>query len=71
MDCMDLMREYPDKYFDVAIVDPPYGIGIGTHVGGANHLDRKVTIGGASLSRPKYTGDLTIARSPMRSTLMN
>lgn len=27
MDCMDAMREYPDKYFDLAIVDPPYGIG--------------------------------------------
>lgn len=25
-DCMDLMREFPDKYFDLAIVDPPYGI---------------------------------------------
>jgi site-specific DNA-methyltransferase (adenine-specific) len=22
---MDLMTEYPDKYFDLAIVDPPYG----------------------------------------------
>lgn len=27
MDCMDLMRQYPDKHFDLAIVDPPYGIG--------------------------------------------
>ncbi len=26
-DCMDVMREYPDKHFDLAIVDPPYGIG--------------------------------------------
>lgn len=26
MDCMDLMREFPDKHFDLAIVDPPYGI---------------------------------------------
>lgn len=26
-DCMDLMREFPDGYFDLAIVDPPYGIG--------------------------------------------
>jgi site-specific DNA-methyltransferase (adenine-specific) len=26
-DCMDLMREFPDKHFDLAIVDPPYGIG--------------------------------------------
>ena len=22
---MDVMREYPDKYFDLAVVDPPYG----------------------------------------------
>lgn len=26
-DCMDLMREFPDGYFDLAIVDPPYGLG--------------------------------------------
>lgn len=26
MDCMDGMKEFPDKYFDIAIVDPPYGI---------------------------------------------
>lgn len=24
---MDLMARYPDKYFELAIVDPPYGIG--------------------------------------------
>ena len=28
VDCMDAMRYYPDKYFDLAIVDPPYGIDI-------------------------------------------
>ena len=28
MDCVAGMREYPDKYFDLAIVDPPYGINI-------------------------------------------
>ena len=27
MDCMDLMAEYEDNHFDLAIVDPPYGIG--------------------------------------------
>ena len=26
-DCMDIMRDMPDKAFDIAIVDPPYGIG--------------------------------------------
>lgn len=25
MDCMDGMKDYPDKYFDLAIVDPVYG----------------------------------------------
>lgn len=28
MDCMEGMKEIPDKYFELAIVDPPYGIGI-------------------------------------------
>ena len=27
MDCMIGMKTFPDKYFDLAIVDPPYGIG--------------------------------------------
>lgn len=27
MDCIAGMKEYPEKYFDLAIVDPPYGIG--------------------------------------------
>lgn len=28
LDCMQRMREFPDGFFDLAIVDPPYGIGI-------------------------------------------
>ncbi len=27
MDCMDFMRDKPDNYYDLAIVDPPYGLG--------------------------------------------
>ena len=26
-DCMDIMAQMPDKYVDLALVDPPYGIG--------------------------------------------
>jgi len=26
-DCIQGMKRYPDKYFDLAVVDPPYGIG--------------------------------------------
>ena len=27
MDCMEFMKDIPDKFYDLAIVDPPYGIG--------------------------------------------
>lgn len=33
MDCMDLMKEFPNKYFELAIVDPPYGIEINNNMG--------------------------------------
>lgn len=32
-DCMELMSRYPDKHFDLAIVDPPYGIGVNHNMG--------------------------------------
>ena len=35
-DCMEAMREFPDKFFDLAVVDPPYGINI-TGAAGATH----------------------------------
>src|SRR5690554_5061011 len=41
---MDYMRDLPDKAFALAIVDPPYGIGMsGGNVGykGLNNLERK------------------------------
>ena len=34
IDCMDYMQTIPDKYFDLAVVDPPYG-GANSDVGGA------------------------------------
>ena len=26
-DCVEAMKEFPDNFFDLAIVDPPYGDG--------------------------------------------
>ena len=40
-DCMIGMARYPDKYFDLAIVDPPYGIGDFTKVGDANFYKKR------------------------------
>lgn len=39
IDCMAYMRTLPDKCFDLAVVDPPYGIGEGD---GKNHFSRGV-----------------------------
>ena len=32
-DCMELMAKYPDGYFELAIVDPPYGINVNVNMG--------------------------------------
>jgi len=34
VDCMEYMRSLPDKYFDLAVCDPPYGIDAGNIFGG-------------------------------------
>lgn len=33
IDCMEYMATLPDKAFDLAIVDPPYGIGVNVNMG--------------------------------------
>lgn len=47
MDCMEAMAQFPDSFFDLAIVDPPYGGGAaekpvnGMLNGGGVHMGRK------------------------------
>jgi len=33
MDCMEGMKNTPDNYYDLAVVDPPYGININPNMG--------------------------------------
>lgn len=44
-DCMELLRRTPDNYYDLSIVDPPYGIGmdgtIGISIGKEKGFTRK------------------------------
>lgn len=47
MDCMDALKQFPDKFFGLAIVDPPYGIMV------ANHECGKIVGGGAAFIRRK------------------
>ena len=50
-DCMTGMARYPDKHFDLAIVDPPYGIGASEK----NSADKKQSKKSATNS--KYYGE--------------
>ncbi|GHV90428.1 methyltransferase [Spirochaetia bacterium] len=44
-DCMDLMARYPDKYFDLAIVDPPYGIDTAVERGTGRYAEKYIPRG--------------------------
>ena len=52
-DCMEGMARYPDKYFDLAIVDPPYGIDADVK----NNTNKKQSKKSASKSK-KYGSQL-------------
>lgn len=34
LDCMEAMKQFPNGFFDLAIVDPPYGINVASHKDG-------------------------------------
>lgn len=56
MDCMGAMKQMPDKYFDLAVVDPPYGIGVMRPAKKQNRSKNKnvkVSVGGGSRSTLK------------------
>lgn len=53
MDCMEGMKAFPDNYFDLAIVDPPYGDGAGDGGGGTDlgNASTGTKPGGGAISR--------------------
>jgi site-specific DNA-methyltransferase (adenine-specific) len=52
IDCIEGMKQYSDKYFDLAVVDPPYGINadikrlILNPVKGSNNKNQILTVTG-------------------------
>ena len=67
MDCMEGMKQFPDKFFDLAIVDPPYGGGF-SEGGGCKgwftkyHTDGK-NIGGGDDSEADLTATKKMSRT--------
>ena len=63
MDCLQGMKEFPDNYFDLAIVDPPYGAGF-TESGGCKGWFSKYHQQEASAENPCGTRERE--RVPLR-----
>lgn len=60
-DCLSGMARYPDKYFDLAIVDPPYGIGVNHSIGrrkGDKHSGHKPAIWDKDAPTEDYFNEL-------------
>lgn len=59
-DCMDGMRKFPDKFFELAIVDPPYGIGNWIQVSGKQNQTHSEVMWNKKTDRPskKYFEEL-------------
>ena len=58
MDCMEYMKGLPDKAFDLAIVDPPYGIGINSS-GRLGHYGGKGKKWDATIPQDEYFSELS------------
>ena len=59
MDCMEGMKQFPDKYFELAIVDPPYGINVNKmNMGGRNTVKPTAKKWDDSIPSQEYFNEL-------------
>lgn len=48
VDCMEYMKTVPDKWFDLAVVDPPYGLSRSSTSGSGKLKNRALNCGNIS-----------------------
>ena len=61
MDCMEYMRSLPDKAFNLAVVDPPYGLSINCNMGrkaNAKRPPRDKKAWDSTIPPPEYFSEL-------------
>jgi site-specific DNA-methyltransferase (adenine-specific) len=60
MDCMELLKATPDKFYDLSIVDPPYGIGVNQmNMGGRNTVKPTSKNWDNSIPNQEYFNELS------------
>jgi site-specific DNA-methyltransferase (adenine-specific) len=58
-DCMEFMKQVPDKYYSLALVDPPYGIGAGKMtMGSGKHKFKKGKNWDSEIPKAEYFNEL-------------
>ena len=73
MDCMEGIKGFPDGFFDLAIVDPPYGINVasqvnGALIGGGTEGSEARNVYGAAKSHRANLNPITPSRTTARPT---
>ena len=71
MDCMEAMRQFPDRFFDLAVVDPPYGINA-PYMNMGENLNRKDGHGsGRSVAVDMRKGRLNQGSGKLKDRVLN
>lgn len=69
-DCIEAMKDFPDKYFDLAIVDPPYGINA-TNMNMGTHKTRKKDGYPGISTATKIKGRLNTGSGKLKNRILN
>lgn len=71
MDCMEYMKDIPDKFFDLAIVDPPYGINAPNMTMGTNLNRKHGGYNGESVAQRLKKGRLNQGAGKLKDRALN
>lgn len=71
MDCMKGMKEFPDKYFELAIVDPPYGNNAPKMSMGSNKSRKGDGYPGISVAERIKKGRLNAGAGKLKNRALN
>ena len=69
--CMDIMKQYPDGYFDLAVVDPPYGINAPKMAMGSNKTRTKGGYPAISTAETLRKGRLNSGGGKLKNRALN
>lgn len=71
MDCMEYMRSIPDKFFELAVVDPPYGINAPNMRMGTNLNRKDGGYNGLSVAQRLKKGRLNSGAGKLKNRALN